>query len=72
MSQLLNLRSLVTPKFSAPLVAKLCVSDPKCFEVQECARGSITMTSLVGLGLNTPPGEPQMLSFCLYVCPSLS
>jgi len=35
-------RGLVTPKFSVPLAAKLCVRPPKVLEVQERARGPLS------------------------------
>ena len=35
-------RGLVTPKFSVPLAAKLCVRHPNILEVQERARGPLS------------------------------
>jgi len=43
---------------------------PKVLEVQERARGPITMPSFVGLGFHPPPERPKPLSFfvCFFVC----
>jgi len=37
-----NLMGLVTPKFSVPLAAKLCIRPPNVLEVQERARGPLS------------------------------
>ena len=37
-----------------------------------CTRSSITMPSLVGLRFHPPPGGPKTLSFCLFVCLSVT
>jgi len=51
-------RGVSLPRFSQNMR-----QTPKVLEVQERARGHITMTSLVGLGFHTPPGWPKTLTF---------
>jgi len=53
-----NLRGLVTPKFSAPLAAKLCVRPKRYRGARMCSRSSITMPSSKNVAF-------------LLVCPSV-
>ena len=57
-----KLTGLVTPKFSAPLAAKLCIRSPKVFEVQEHTRWGSHFTRRQG-------GQKRwvFLSVCLFV-----
>jgi len=62
--------------YQCPLVAKLYVGPPKVFEVQKtCLGSSITMPSLVGIGLHSSHATTAsknwvFLFVCLWVCPS--
>ena len=59
---------LVTPKFSAPLAAKLCVRPPSFTGARTCSGSSIIMPSSVGLGFHPPPERPKNVEFfCLSV-----
>jgi len=58
-----KLRGLVTPKFSAPLAAKLCVRPKSFGGTRTCSRSSIAVPSLVGLGFHPLPAWPKTLSF---------
>jgi len=58
--------------FSAP-ASKLYIQPPNGLEVHECAQGPlITMPNLVGVGLHPTPWQPNMLTFCLCVCLSVT
>ena len=62
----LNLRGLVTPKFSATSSGETIRQTPNLFQAERtCSRSSITVPSLVGLGFHPPPGWPKTLSFCV-------
>ena len=67
-----KLRCLVPPNFQRPLAAKLCVRPQKFLEVQERARSSITMPSLVhGARISPAAGVTKNVEFffvCLSVC----
>ena len=61
------------PQIVSPPSGETMHQTPKCFRgARTCSGSSISMTSLVGLGLHPPPGWPKTLSFfvCLSVCPS--
>ena len=66
--------NLVTPKFSAPLAAKLCARPTIVFEVQERARGPLSLCQVWWVRFHPPPGWPKTLSFfvCLSVCLSVT
>ena len=67
-----KLRGLVSPKFSASPSDETMHQTPKRFRgARTCSRSSITMPSLVGLGLHPPPGWSKTLRFFLSVCLSV-
>jgi len=62
--------SRVTPKFSAPLPAKLRRTPKSYRGARTCSTYSMTRPNLVGLGFHPPPGRTKTLSF-LSVCLSV-
>ena len=61
---------LVTPKFSVPLAAKLCVRPPKVLEVQEHARGPLSPCQVwwgSGFTRCQDSQNVEFLSVCLSV-----
>jgi len=61
--------SQISLEFSAPLSGETVCWTPKCFwGVRKCLSSCIILSSLVGLRLCPPLGQPKTLSFCLLVC----
>jgi len=59
-----------SPKYSSPLVVKLCRTPESFRGARTCSRSSITTPSLVGLGFHPPPGGQKgwvSLFVCLFV-----
>jgi len=66
-------RGLVTPKFSVPLAAKLCVRHPNVLEVQERARGPLSPYQVwCGMDFTRRRGGEKRWVFCLSVMLFLS